>query len=97
MKEICHEINGRTSERINIYKLSVDDFTADFGHIQPYAQCKQYCYYFYSVCLRLLSSQGVSDACICMDDGSKNQFGNFHQRLIALVAESKHLEVGLKQ
>ncbi len=25
MEGICHEINGRLSENINIYKLSVDD------------------------------------------------------------------------
>ncbi len=42
-------------------------FKFDFGHIHPYVQCKlfkQHCCSFYGAPLWLLSSQGVSDACI---------------------------------
>ncbi len=42
-------------------------FRADFGHIHPYVQCKpfkQYCCSFHGAPIWLLTSQGVSDACI---------------------------------
>ncbi len=82
---------------------NVNLFKADFGHIHQYVQCKhfkQYCCSFYVASLWLLFSQGLSDACIAW----RKALGNIwklspmtHCDVVALVAESKPLEVSLGQ
>ncbi len=79
---------------------SLNLFKADFGHIHPYVQCKQYCCSFYGAPLWLLSSQGVSDVCIAWMKALRKTWKRFpmtHCDVVALIAESKPLEVSLRQ
>ncbi len=60
-------MSSLVSAAIAQFWSSFNLFKADFGHIDPYVQCKlfkQYCCSFYGAPLWLLSSQDVSDACI---------------------------------
>ncbi len=50
-------------------------FHANFGHIQPYVQCKlfkQFCCSFYGVPLWLLSSDYVNDVCVAWEKALRN-------------------------
>ncbi len=75
-------------------------FNADFGHIHPYVHCKffkQYSCSFYGSPLWLLSSQGVSDACIAWRKALRKiwKLSPITHCDVALVAKSKPFEVSL--
>ncbi len=85
------------------YGFLVNLFKADFGHIHPYVQCKrfkQYCCSFYGAPVWLLSSQGVSDACIAWRKALRKIWKlspMTHCDVVARVTESKPLEVSLRK
>ncbi len=69
--DLGHTLSTETSSLVSAaiaqFWSSFNLLKADFGHIHPYVQCKlfkQYCCSLYGAPLWLLSSQGVSDACI---------------------------------
>jgi len=78
-------------------------FRADFGHIQPYVQCKlfkQFCCSFYGAPLWLLSSDTVNDVCVAWRKALRKIWHlspMTHCNVVAIISDCKPLDVSLKQ
>ncbi len=92
---LCQVSHGTDGHPTHELWNSINLFKADVGYIHPYVQCKlfkQYCCIFYGAPLWLLSSQGVSDACIAWRKALRKiwKFSPItYCDVVVLVAESK--------